>query len=79
MRRITMAIAGAGMIIGSLAGAQTANAAQVNNTNTAPVSPHTGPVPIITALGCFGGTGLDGCGPGWIFRDGWRGWQCYVC
>jgi len=79
MRRITMAIAASGVILGSLAGAGAANAASVNNTNTAPVAPHTTPVPVIAALGCFGGVGLDGCGPGWIFRDGWRGFSCYPC
>lgn len=79
MRRIAMAFAAAGVIAGSLAGAQTATAASVdNNTVTTPARPTT-PVPVITALDCAGGTGWAGCGPGWIWRDGWRGFACYVC
>ncbi|MBU3749596.1 MAG: hypothetical protein FGM52_03960 [Mycobacterium sp.] len=80
MRRIAMAIAAAGVIAGSLAGTQTASAASTNTTNTvtSPAQP-TIPVPIITALDCSGTTGLAGCGPGWIWRDGWRGFACYVC
>ena len=77
MQRIAMAIATAGVIAGALAGTQTANAASVNNNPTQP-RPAT-PVPIITALDCEGGTGIHGCGPGWFWRDGWRGWACYVC
>ena len=76
MRRIAMAIATAGVIAGSLAGAQTASAASTNDT--APVRPSI-PVPIITALNCAGWTGVEGCGPGWFWRDGWRGWGCYPC
>lgn len=80
MRRIVMAIATAGVIAGSLAGAQTATAASTNTNNTVtnPARP-TVPVPIITALDCSGTTGLAGCGPGWIWRDGWRGLACYPC
>ncbi len=81
MRRIVMVIATAGAIAGSLAGAQTATAASTNtNTNSAasPARPTT-PVPVITALDCSGTTGLAGCGPGWIWRDGWRGLACYPC
>ena len=37
------------------------------------------PVPVFTALDCEGWTGIHGCGPGWFWRDGWRGWACYVC
>ena len=80
MRRFTTAIASAALIFGSLAGAQAANAAQVDNTNPAPVIPNPAPVPTTTALGCLGHTGLDGCGPGWIWHEiGWRGPGCYRC
>lgn len=80
MRRVAMAIASAALIAGSLVGAQTANAAATNNTNnvTTPVRP-TYPVPTIAALDCYGSTGWAGCGPGWVWRDGWRGFACYVC
>jgi hypothetical protein len=30
-------------------------------------------------LDCYGTTGGMGCGPGWTWRDGWRGWACYPC
>ncbi len=75
MKRIAVAIATAGVIAGALAG--NANAASVNNN---PVQPQpTAPAPTVAPLGCFGETGLEGCGPGWIWRDGWRGMACYPC
>jgi len=55
---------------------QTANAAQPSNAT--PSTPHNSP-PIITALDCYGTTGNMGCGPGFFWRDGWRGWACYPC
>lgn len=77
MKRFAMAVATAGVIASALAGAPTASAASVNNN---PVQPRpTTQVPIITALDCVGGTGLEGCGPGWRWRDGWRGFGCYPC
>lgn len=78
MRRISMAIAAAGIIAGSLAGAQSANAAAVNPNPAPPVRPSI-PTPIVEALNCAGWTGVEGCGPGWFWRDGWRGWGCYPC
>lgn len=80
MRRVAMAVAAAGVFAGTLAGAQTAGAAATNtNTTPAPVAPQTTSVPAAIPLGCLGETGLMGCGPGWIWRDGWKGWACYVC
>lgn len=79
MRRIAMAIATAGFVAGSLAGAQTATAASTNDTTVTTLARPTMPVPIIAALDCSGTTGWAGCGPGWIWRDGWRGFACYVC
>ena len=76
MRRIVMGLAAAGMIAGSLTGVQTANAAQ--STNATPSTPQSSP-PIITALDRDGTTGIHGCGPGFFWRDGWRGWSCYPC
>ncbi|AQT80028.1 hypothetical protein B1R94_13255 [Mycolicibacterium litorale] len=75
MRKIVLGIAAAGMIAGSLAGAQTASAAATNNAT--PSGPQNSP--IITALDCQGGTGNMGCGAGFFWRDGWRGWGCYPC
>ena len=79
MRPIAMAIATAGVIAGSLTGVPTANAASTNDSTPppAPVAPF--PSPIITALDCSGTTGWAGCGPGWIWRNGWRGPACYIC
>jgi len=31
------------------------------------------------AADCAGTTGSMGCGPGWIWHDGWRGYGCYPC
>lgn len=76
MRKIIMGFAAAGIIAGSLTGAQTANAAQPNHAT--PSSPNNS-APIITALDCHGTTGNMGCGPGFFWRDGWRGWGCYPC
>ena len=76
MRRIVMGLAAAGVIAGSLTGVQTANAAQPSMPT--PSMPHNSP-PIITALDCYGTTGNMGCGPGFFWRDGWRGWSCYPC
>ena len=77
MRKIAIVIATAGIAAGSLLGAQPASAAQ-SNSGTTPVNPHYSP-PVITALDCYGTTGNMGCGPGWFWRDGWRGWACYPC
>lgn len=81
MRRIALAIAAAGIVAGSLAGAQTATAASTSN-NPAPAVPAVQaplPSPVIQALDCAGFTGVEGCGPGWFWRDGWRGFGCYPC
>ena len=80
MGKLTTTFAAAALVFGSLAGAQAANAAQVDNTTPAPVTPSTSPVPTTSALACLGHTGLDGCGPGWIWHEiGWRGPACYRC
>ncbi|EHB47759.1 hypothetical protein MycrhDRAFT_5885 [Mycolicibacterium rhodesiae JS60] len=76
MHKFVMGIATASMMFGSLAGAVTANAASTNNAT--PSAPHNSP-PVITALDCQGGTGNMGCGAGFFWRDGWRGWGCYPC
>ena len=79
MRKLAVFIASAGIVAGTLAGAQSASAAAVDNTNSvAPAQPIT-PSPAIAALDCFGTTGTMGCGPGWQWRDGWYGPRCYIC
>ena len=78
MRKIAMAVVAGTILSGSLASAQTATAAQVtHDTNTA-VYTQT-PRPTVQGLDCAGGTGSMGCGAGWFWRDGWRGFACYPC
>lgn len=76
MRKIMIGFAAAGIIAGSFTGVQSANAALPNNAT--PSNPNNS-VPSITALDCYGTTGNMGCGPGFFWRDGWRGWGCYPC
>lgn len=78
MRKLTMAIAVGVMMAGPVLTAPAATAAHpapdvTTYTQPAPVTPK------IEALDCEGGTGNMGCGPGWFWRDGWRGWACYPC
>jgi hypothetical protein len=40
--------------------------------NVAPSAP-------VQLFDCRGTTGDMGCGPGWFWRDGWRGFACYPC
>jgi hypothetical protein len=79
MRKIALAVAAAALIAGPLAGAQSAQAAQ----STTPDKTVTAPAPVqgpkVLMLDCAGGTGNMGCGPGWFWRDGWRGFACYPC
>jgi hypothetical protein len=77
MRTIIMAAAAGAMLFGSLTTAQIAQAAQTTTHDTVV---YTQPAaPKVEALDCRGGTGAMGCGPGWFWRDGWRGWACYPC
>ena len=56
--------------------AATSNAAQVERADTTPDRPSASSVEL---LDCRGSTGPYGCGPGWFWRDGWRGLACYPC
>ena len=76
MRRITTIVAAATILASPLAVAQTARAADVSNDTTVYLP---APAPRVHPLDCEGTTGRMGCGPGWIWRDGWRGWACYPC
>jgi hypothetical protein len=78
MRKIAMAAAVAAMLLGSLGTAPAAQAAQTSTTQDTIV--YTRPQePTVKAFDCEGTTGRMGCGPGWFWRDGWRGWGCYPC
>lgn len=80
MRKIASAIATAAfMTVSLLVTAQTAHGAATNNDTVISTQPAQPPAPTVKPLDCRGGTGGMGCGPGWIWRDGWRGWACYPC
>jgi hypothetical protein len=77
MRKFTMALTVAALAASPILTAPLATAAQVDT------SPYVQPVPMpvepVQPLDCAGTTGNMGCGPGWFWRDGWRGWACYPC
>lgn len=76
MRRIAKFLAGAALVTSTLGAAPIADAAQTTHDTT--VYPQS-PEPAIQPLDCVGTTGSHGCGPGWDWRDGWRGFSCYPC
>jgi hypothetical protein len=79
MRKLGTGLALAAMVAGSIVSAQTASAAQTvqeQHVYTQPAAPQ---APKVQLLDCQGSTGNMGCGPGWFWRDGWRGWACYPC
>lgn len=77
MHKLAMTLAVGALMAGPVltAPSATAAAAAPNITYTQPAPE----VPKIEALDCRGTTGNMGCGPGWFWRDGWRGWACYPC
>jgi hypothetical protein len=75
-KRITFAVA-AMLTMGSLIVAAPAQAAETPYTPIIPMKPGT-PV-MVHPLDCEGTTGSHGCGPGWFWRNGERGWACYPC
>ena len=77
MRKITLTVAAAALALGTFTTAPLAQAAQTTPTQPSPV--YTQPQSPVQLLDCFGTTGAMGCGPGWFWRDGWRGWACYPC
>src|SRR5689334_13400618 len=79
MRKFGMALAIVAMMSGSVVTAQTAYAAQSSHDTTTYTQPSVPVGPAVQMLDCFGTTGGMGCGPGWVWRDGWRGWACYPC
>ncbi len=81
MRRFATTVGATAMIVGSLMGAPAAGAAAAGTDVTvAPPAPAPVPQrPTVQMFDCFGTTGWMGCGPGWVWRDGWRGFSCYVC
>jgi hypothetical protein len=72
MRKVAMIVATAAFTMGTLATATSTPTAQADQTTPAPT-------PTVQMLDCYGTTGDHGCGPGWFWRDGERGWACYAC
>jgi hypothetical protein len=77
MKKLTMTLTAAALALGTLAVTASAQTqllgaaslhAQIQNAT-----------PIITHIACNGTTGVFGCGPGWYWRNGRRGWACYRC
>jgi hypothetical protein len=79
MRKFGMALAITAMMFGSVATAQTALAAQSSHDTNAATQPAVPVGPKVQMFDCYGTTGAMGCGPGWVWRDGWRGFGCYPC
>ncbi len=81
MRKIATIVGATAIIGGSLLGAPAAGAAQVDIDATVDVivAPPAPQRPAVQMVDCEGFTGAMGCGPGWFWRDGWRGWACYPC
>jgi hypothetical protein len=90
---LAAAVAAGALMLGGLTAAytQTPLATQLGMSTTTvaaqPVSLAGQPVgsavqpldPAVQPLDCWGTTGSMGCGPGWHWRDGWRGLGCYPC
>jgi hypothetical protein len=73
MRKVAMTIAAAAFTIGTLATTLTSMpTARADQTTPAPT-------PTVQLIDCQGTTGDHGCGPGWYWRNGDRGWACYAC
>jgi hypothetical protein len=78
MRKFGMTVAAAAMTMGTLAMSPLAQAAQVAPTPPSPILDAQPSAPV-QLFDCRGTTGDMGCGPGWIWHDGWRGFACYPC
>lgn len=78
MGRFGMTIAALTFAAGTVTMAPGAQAAEVTPLQPRPV-PTIVPSTPIQLMDCDGGTGRFGCGPGFIWHDGWRGYACYPC
>ena len=77
MRTRIATFAAAAIVMGSISIAPQAQAAQDPYYPTVPTNP--GTPSLIQPLDCNGTTGGHGCGPGFYWRNGERGWACYPC
>jgi hypothetical protein len=79
MRKICMVLAIAAVMSGSMTTSQTAYAPQ-SSRDTNMYAQAAMPIgPKGQMVDCRGPTGDMGCGPGWFWRDGWRGCASYPC
>lgn len=78
MRKLATIVASAAILASPLSVAPTVQAADVSHDTTV-YQPAPSPTPRVHPMDCGGTTGRMGCGPGWTWRDGWRGWACYPC
>lgn len=81
MRRISAKVAALALAMGAMTTAVPAQAADAGQTvnDRIVTTQTTEPGPTVQMLDCGGTTGSFGCGPGWTWRDGWRGFACYPC
>jgi len=73
MRKLTIILAAAAFVLGSMA--ITANA-QTQAPGAASIHAQIqNATPVIRKAACNGRTGVYGCGPGWV----WNGYRCVRC
>lgn len=76
MRTRIATVAAAALVMGSLSVVPQAQAADSPYYPAVPTNPGT---PSVHMFDCNGSTGGHGCGPGFTWRNGERGWACYPC
>jgi hypothetical protein len=77
MKKLTITLTAAALALGTLAVTASAQTQRLGAASLhAQIQNFT---PIITQIACNGTTGVHGCGPGWFWRYGGRGWACYRC
>jgi hypothetical protein len=78
MRKLALSLGAAAISVGSLLTASPAMGSQPTPVDPSIVIQPSVPV-LVRPLDCNGTTGPHGCGPGWFWRNGERGWACYRC
>ena len=78
MTRRTITAALGALVVGSLVTVGCAPVRHVSQSPSDTVSSSQS-ANAVQPLDCRGTTGWHGCGPGWFWRDGWRGLGCYPC
>jgi len=80
MKKLVTVVAAGALIGGSmLAMSMMANAGVQAPSSSSFDAALKGTSSIAQPAACNGHTGWHGCGPGWYFRHGWKGWACYRC